>query len=195
MNGDMFNALSAMKQSEKPSGWHKIRGKGFKTKQKIKLVCEVPWCISSHKTACSLCASCQKGLMRPRKWQQGGSKLSDTFHTMRYYIQKEFPAGKINKWHSGEAGSRGVEGPHELHCHPKRCQWNASCDLHNSKIQKTQPVCQSGLKQADKGNTSPCYTQWSLRPHCYRQLWSLQICLDSKETRQRGCLVKINQAL
>lgn len=42
MNGDMFNTLStAVKQSEKPSGCHKIGGKGFKTKQKIRLVCEV----------------------------------------------------------------------------------------------------------------------------------------------------------
>lgn len=35
MNGDMFNALSAMKQSEKPSEWHKIRGKGFKQCRKL----------------------------------------------------------------------------------------------------------------------------------------------------------------
>lgn len=37
MNGDMFNTLSALKQSEKPSGWNKIRGKEFKAKQKISL--------------------------------------------------------------------------------------------------------------------------------------------------------------
>lgn len=41
MNGDMFNKLSATKQSEKPSGCHKTGGKGFKTKQKIRLVCKV----------------------------------------------------------------------------------------------------------------------------------------------------------
>lgn len=71
--------------------------------------------------------------MRPRQWQQGGSKLSDTFHIMRNYIQKEFSAGKRNKCHSREAGRRQVEGPHVPHCHPKMCQGNASYDPHNSE--------------------------------------------------------------
>lgn len=70
--------------------------------------------------------------MRPRKWQQGGSKLSDAFHTMRNCIQKEFSAGKRNNWHTREAGKRGVEGPHAPHCHPQMCQGNASYDPHNS---------------------------------------------------------------
>lgn len=35
------NMLSAMKQSEKPSGCHKNRREGLKTKQKIRLVCKV----------------------------------------------------------------------------------------------------------------------------------------------------------
>lgn len=37
MNGDMFNTHSALKQTEKLLGLHKIRGKEFKAKQKIPL--------------------------------------------------------------------------------------------------------------------------------------------------------------
>lgn len=64
-----------------------------------------------------------------------------------------------------------------------------------TQTQNTQPVCQLGLKHEDKGNTCPCYAQRSLRPCCYRQLQSPQVSLGSKETRQRGCLVKITQAV
>lgn len=64
-----------------------------------------------------------------------------------------------------------------------------------TQTENTQPACQLGLKHEDKGNTCPCYAQWSLRPCCYRQLQSPQVSLGSKETRQRGCLVKITQAV
>lgn len=37
----MVTCSTQLKQSEKPSGDHKIRGKEFKTKQKIWLVCKV----------------------------------------------------------------------------------------------------------------------------------------------------------
>lgn len=127
--------------------------------------------------------------MRTSKWQQGGSKLSDTFHTMRNYIQKEFSAGETNKWQSREAGRKGVEGPHAPRCHPEMCQGNASCDPHN--IDSDNPTSVSaGTETSRQRKFFPMLC--TVKPQTLLlQAAAKSMGMPGFKTRQRGCPVKI----
>lgn len=194
MNDDTCNMLTAMKQSEKPSGCYKIRGKAFKTNQKVRLVCKVHGALVAVRLLVVFVHHVRKGLWDP----ENGSKEDPICQTPS--IQWEITSRKIfqlGKETSSTAERKEGEG-WKGHVHLTamlKCVRETPVMIVITQTQKTQPVCQLGLKQADKGNTCPCYAQWSLRPGCYRQLQSPQVCLRSKETRKRGCLVKIKQVV
>lgn len=101
MNGDTFNTLSAMKQSEKPSGCHKIRGKVFKAKQKIKLVCKVRGALAAIRLLAVCVPHVRKGLWDP----ENGSKEDPSCQTPSLQLEiisrKSFQLGKET---SGTAG-------------------------------------------------------------------------------------------